>query len=223
MSEGNNTKKQRSLEPNGSEKGPGFCPHCGAALSGGERFCPECGQAILGKAATTAKAPVVTGPPANKQVSIDDVINKAAEFRDKKEYEKALKLLLDAIPSYPDSSKLFNNIGFTYRMAGNSDKAIEYYKKALEIESKPIYYSNMARAYQYRGSDYDALYYIQEALKRIQLEQNGYNRGIIYSNYALIIGKLGDLHGARKALVTAEKEGYPKEDCEGIWIRLLRS
>ena len=214
-------KAQSSLEENSIQNNASFCHHCGAKLSGREKFCPECGQVILENTTASSMAQTALIPSAEKQMSPDDVLNKASEYQNKKEYENGLKILLDYLPSNSEDPRFYNKIGAMYKFMGNHNKAVEYYKKAIEIDPSAFRYNNLAMAYDYNGSLYEALFYMLETMKRIQLVESDKDKGVMYANYGRIIGMLGDLQGAKNNLVTANRLGYSKEECERLWKDLL--
>lgn len=203
------------------QNSPSFCDHCGAKLSGREKFCPECGQIILESPAAFSMAQTAPTPSAAKEMSLDEVINKALEYENKKEYENALKLLLDSLSSNSEEPRLYNRIGSVYKNMGNHNKAIEFYKKAMEIEPSATRYNNLALAYESQGSLYEELFYMLETMKRIQMVESDKDKGVMYANYGRIIGILGDLHGAKSNLIIANSLGYSKEECERYWNELL--
>ncbi|MCK4645763.1 MAG: tetratricopeptide repeat protein, partial [Candidatus Aminicenantes bacterium] len=57
-------------------------------------------------------------------------------LKGEKKLDKGLTVLLDAIELFPRDANLFDSVGEFYLAKEDKTKAIEYYKKALEINPK---------------------------------------------------------------------------------------
>jgi tetratricopeptide (TPR) repeat protein len=53
-----------------------------------------------------------------------------------KKIEEGLSVLLDAVELFPSDANLFDSVGEFYLAKGDKAKAIEYYKRALEVDPK---------------------------------------------------------------------------------------
>ncbi len=69
----------------------------------------------------------------------------------RKEYEKAVKDLQDAIELSPDMKEAHNNLGYCYRKLGKLHESLAAYSQALSLDS------NFAQAREYRAETYLAL------------------------------------------------------------------
>lgn len=68
-----------------------------------------------------------------KSMKSDKQINTAADLFNNKKYDEAIKAYLAVVPATVDSML---GVATSYQQSGNIDKAIEYYKKALDL--KPL-------------------------------------------------------------------------------------
>ena len=65
---------------------------------------------------------------------LNSLINLYAYYlKGEKKPDEGLSVLLDAVELFPSDANLFDSLGEFYLAKGNKTKAIEYYKKALEI------------------------------------------------------------------------------------------
>jgi tetratricopeptide (TPR) repeat protein len=55
-------------------------------------------------------------------------------LKGKNELDEGLRVLLDAVELFPSDANLFDSIGEFYLAKKDKAKAMEYYKKALEID-----------------------------------------------------------------------------------------
>lgn len=97
------------------------------------------------------------------------------------EYEKAIKLC-------PDIGTFWNNIGVMYFGMNQIDKAIEQFKKAIEISGDFFAYNSLCSAYVVKRQYALGVEAGQEAVKRITTT---INPGIAYNNLALCFSGLG--------------------------------
>ena len=64
------------------------------------------------------------------------------------ETEEAYRWLQEGLKNYPENAALQNGLGVCELRRGNVQKAITYFRKAIDIEgAKPEYYNNLAFAY----------------------------------------------------------------------------
>ncbi|MDR3609051.1 MAG: glycosyltransferase family 39 protein [Ignavibacteriaceae bacterium] len=95
--------------------------------------------------------------------------------------EEALLILNKAKKIYPNSTKIFNNIGYTYSLLGKFDSAIIGYNRAIILEpNSASYYNNRAKA-KYHLKDYNGS--MNDFNKALNIDpglQDAYlNRGIM--------------------------------------------
>ncbi|GGZ17410.1 hypothetical protein GCM10007049_07390 [Echinicola pacifica] len=68
--------------------------------------------------------------------------------------EKALDCYQQALAIYPDNASLLNNLGLYFHHKNDFNQAIDYFKKALDQESKPNFWLNYGNAIAMTG-DFD--------------------------------------------------------------------
>ena len=149
--------------------------------------------------------------------------------------EKAIDWLLEKLDIYSERGVLFifkdmllellnrdfnykkadvlNNLGTSYYSLGNYNKAIEYYKKALEIrintldENHPDVassYNNLGAAYNGLGDYNKAIYFFEKALE-IKINTLGENHPNVASSYNNLGAAYNDLGDYNKAIEYHEK------------------
>ena len=125
----------------------------------------------------------------------------------------------------PENNTVLLRLGRAYWRLGLPEKAIEYYRIAEELyPGDPIVYSNIGAAYIKLGHYAEAKVQYEKSISLIEsdpMSACAEDIAITYGNYALCIGKLGDLTGARENLVKAEQLGYSKDKSNSIWKMLL--
>jgi tetratricopeptide (TPR) repeat protein len=115
-----------------------------------------------------------------------------------KNYETALKLYQE-IDEQANISKALNNIGIIYKSQFNYPKALEYLKKASQIQSAlgeqnaAVTLTNIGVIYFETGQEKNAFLYYEKAKKLF--EKNNNKRG-----FALLCNYLGDYHKKQKNL-----------------------
>jgi len=72
--------------------------------------------------------------PAHPQVSPDQIVSLINQLRTAKKMREALEASLLFIDFFPKDARLYLETGNTYALSGQREKAIEYYKKALELD-----------------------------------------------------------------------------------------
>ncbi|WP_017293543.1 protein kinase domain-containing protein [Geminocystis herdmanii] len=110
--------------------------------------------------------------------------NSAEEYRNLKQYEKAIIDYTKAIDLDPNYTDAYNNRGIAYKNLKQYEKAIIDYSKAIELDP------NYTSAYNNRGLAYDDLKHYKKAIidytKAIEIDANyanAYNnRGVVYQN-----------------------------------------
>lgn len=97
--------------------------------------------------------------------------NLADTMFDAKRYGDAVPVLESAIKLSPDEAWLYSQLGTAYVRSGNEDKALASYKKALEIESTPTMFNNIA--YELAKADKQLPLALQYAQKAVGEEEEG--------------------------------------------------
>jgi tetratricopeptide (TPR) repeat protein len=75
----------------------------------------------------------------------------------KKELEKAAGRFKEAVEYKPDFPEALNNLGFSLRLTGRYDEALQHYNKAIELRP------DFMEAHEYRGRAYLAMDSVQLA------------------------------------------------------------
>ena len=102
---------------------------------------------------------------------------------------------------------IYNNIANIYEEKEEYDKAIEYYKKALEITEREGKYHgsgiimlNLGGIYSVIRDFENAEYYLSEGLKRMQKLKDKLGEGLGLSLFGLYFADKGDIKSAREYL-----------------------
>jgi tetratricopeptide (TPR) repeat protein len=128
-------------------------------------------------------------------------------------YEQAIRQLRQATILAPEFTAAYGNLGVAHRKAGEPEKALEVYQRALEIESRsPTILNNLASLYRSTG---------REAEARAALEAADLSKA---SPYLLITrGDLALAQGdPRKALKYYKRARRTNPDIPGPWLAIAR-
>jgi len=168
-----------------------------------------------------------------------DYFNQGKVFKSKLYSNKALKVMEDFKFKKPLKAKVLNNLGFVYRKMGESDKAEELFKKALDLsidlndeESSASYMSNFSdiliekrdfkAAKKYlrkairidrRSGDLDSMSNHISNMAHLYTEQNMFPKAIDSLNKSLYIERgLKDSRGIIQRINNIGNVYYKKED-----------
>lgn len=174
------------------------------------------------EAPVAPKAPVMSD--GEREAQLMEVFVQAAALSDKEEYAKELSLLLANQELGAGSADYMQKLGRAYRRVGNTPKAMECYEKAKELNPKdPVIYANIAIAYTVEGHYDTAKPYFEKCLAMAEaapLSITQTSLASVYGNYALCIGLMGDMKGAKKYLKLARDKGYPGTSVSYVCDRL---
>lgn len=195
---------------------PAACTSCGSGslkrVRRGEYLCEHCGHRFY----TEANDP----GPEEMQARLLELFEEADEYRDRGDHGKALMILIKGLDFAPEDAMLLMKLGMEYWALGMAEKARGYY---LESEKRnphtPIIYGNLGCLYLTQGQPAEARPYCEKAIAMI--EENPFSAtpretAVTYGNYALCLGRLGDLDGAEKYLKIAEQKGYSEKSINNI-------
>ena len=148
---------------------------------------------------------------ADKEEQFKKVLYQSALYHEGEKYEQELEALLLAQKLKPDNVDVLIKLGRVHRLLGDNLKALEFYNKAKTIDPRnPTIYMNTGAVYAVSG-DYATAKPLYE--QAIDLIEDGApatidDKASCYANYALCIGKLGNIKVARKYLIKAKRNGY---------------
>lgn len=195
--------------------------------------CPDlllCGEAEAGQDIRTesSEPPLKTASPAmdnnDREIELMRIFSEAAAFEQKDDYTSELQVLLKGLKIDSDNSTLLQKIGRAYRRLGYTQKALEYYERARLINpDECTLYTNIAIAYMTAGQNETAKRYFEQGLalyekNPLAVSQN--DTAVLYSNYGMCVGQLGDLNSARKNLRKAKELGYSQNRIDYICKKL---
>ena len=161
---------------------------------------------------------------AERDAALFQIYTKAAELAEKGEYSQELKVLTDGLSIGSDAAMLHVKLGRCYRRLGLSQKALECYEHAKNLNpGEPTIYANIGAVYLL-AKQYDAAktYYEQAVaiMDKDPLAATPGDRASNYGNYALCIGLIGDTKGAKKYLKIARSLGYSEDSIRNICQRV---
>jgi len=99
----------------------------------------------------------------DEDTNADPKVKQAAEFIDKKEFDKAVPILKEVVAADPKNADAFNYLGFSYRNLGNMDEALKSYQMALSVDP------NHKGANEYLGELYLQKGDLPKAEERLQV------------------------------------------------------
>ncbi|MCR4707527.1 MAG: hypothetical protein K5746_06230 [Clostridiales bacterium] len=193
------------------------CASCKAILPEGAVFCPSCGNRVAPKPYTEMDEWPETGV-------LLSIFQEADRYEQKDDYQAELRVLSKGIRIAPNNCTLMLRMGRAFWRLGYDQKALDYYRKAERLNPlDPIVYVNIAALYISRGMYAEAKPYFEKGIGIIEkepLSASVSDTAVTYGNYALCVGELGDIPGAKKYLSLAKKNGYRRESLETICGRL---
>lgn len=81
-------------------------------------------------------------------------------------FKKAIEMYRKALAHSPNNANAYNNLGYTYELLGDYDKAISYAQKSVAIDSKfGLGYSTLAEAYGLKSDTIKFYHFADLALK----------------------------------------------------------
>lgn len=161
---------------------------------------------------------------AERELKLMELMDQAQTFFKKNEYTQELKVLLSGWDLGCEDAAYLQKLGRCYRRLGHNQKALEYYAKAQEIDPHdPALYGNIGVAYAAMGQNEKAKPYYERFFAMTEenpASVSAYDTAANYANYALCIGSLGDMKGAKKNLKIAKDRGYSQSSIDTICQRL---
>ena len=105
-------------------------------------------------------------------------------YNNKKEYNKAIEFLQEAIESISEKAEAYHNLGAAYGNKKEYDKAIEFLQKSIEIDPNEYKtYLGMGIIYGNKKEHDKAIEFLQKSIEiNPQDAEAYYNLGIAYSN-----------------------------------------
>ncbi|MBQ6998646.1 MAG: tetratricopeptide repeat protein [Clostridia bacterium] len=184
------------------------CECCGGSLkkkTNGSYECEFCGSRYT---------PASDGSAEKKEIVDSEILSyyKLAQkhYKDE-EYNKGLEVLKLALELDENNPTTLLKLGRGYDNLGEGDKALDFYKKALEIDPEyGIAYNNIGIIYYDNQDWHNAAQMIEKALSLIDKNDDVY--WTIYANYALVIAKFGNLKKAEAMIEVAEENGFDDGD-----------
>lgn len=118
-----------------------------------------------------------------------------------------LRILTEALALDQDNTTTLVKLGRCYRTLGFSDKALEIYQQALEIDPEcGLAYTNTGTILLLRQDWHGGAAQYEKGLPLIDKTTNDY--WTAYANYAVAVAKLGDPARAEAMVREAEQHGY---------------
>ncbi len=127
----------------------------------------------------------------------------ANEYLSMNEIEKAEKLFTQMLDNA--DAEVYNGLGICCRRKGDYDKAIDFFKKAIDCGEVETSVANICDIYEEEGKFYEEEKFLKELLKK---HENGYLYAL-HSRILTMIGKYEDAEKiATKAIGMGEDDGY---------------
>lgn len=113
-------------------------------------------------------------------------------------------------PKSPVYTNALNNIGLSYRLKGDIEKAEEYFQLAIENAKKEefgyvlsTFYNNLAETLCLRGDYQRALFYFNQGLTSAQENHDSKNLALVSTSYANYLIQTGQLEDAYQSIIIA--------------------
>lgn len=208
-------KVQEKEVPAGKKMYAVACAACGNSnpkrIGKGEYLCEHCGTRFF------TEEPDDYISFEEKEARLLTLFAEAEKYAEKGDYHAELRTLSKGLELLPGNSKLLLRLGRACANLSLLREAMEYYRKSEKANPDyPIIYLNQAILYLNQDMAKEAKPLLEKALALIEADLMSASAGdiaIVYSNYALCIGKLGDRAGAEKYLRIAKTKG-----CSRSWM-----
>jgi tetratricopeptide (TPR) repeat protein len=108
------------------------------------------------------------GIPFEKEVMCHNLFLEAQRLLVNQQYKEAIQVYMQILKIKPNHAASFANIGLCYERIGNLEKALEYFRRAHELdESDPLTLLNMSHIFHRQGCDRKAEEYMRKGLKQV--------------------------------------------------------
>ena len=128
----------------------------------------------------------------NTKKPLEEFISNIKECLESEDYEKATKILLDALDVYPNQPSLLINLGNIYKYLGSYGQSENYYKKSLEIENLKEANNNLSVIYLEKNSIDESISFAKKALELDPYYVDA------YFNLSLAYEKSGDYENTKE-------------------------
>ena len=218
-----------------------FCPVCGAKIHSEKSLnasvlrpwqCVSCGSNDIRE----RKAGIFQCAHCNTIFSVEErteqkhdesdetevavLLAEAERYAGKTDIRNEIQTLLKALAIDPENNDVLLRLGRAYWKVDLTEKALEYYRKAEALYPEdPIVYSNIAAAYLKQRKYSEAKEQYEKSIALIEADPFSAvpsDIAVVYGNYALCLGRLGDRKNARKYLSIAKAKGYSPESIRTI-------
>ena len=180
------------------------CEACGSSdlkKSGNKYICDHCGSKYFLNEEEQEIDSELT------DIKAVQLIEEAIKLHKSNDYAKELSVLNKAYNLDNNNSVIMNLLGRCFRSLGNSDKALEYYNKSIEINPyEGLAYTNMGTVFILREEYEKADQCYKKGLPLV--DKSEFDYWIAYANHAIAVAKLGDEKLAEQMIKKAEERGY---------------
>lgn len=198
------------------------CESCGSTkfkmIRKGEYVCRYCGSTFFMK----QDEPPQDDPDVSAKLFA--IFQEAAKHEENNKYKKELQVLSQGLEIAPDDCTLLTKLGRVYWRLGMFDWSRKYLEKAERLyPNDPVVYNNIALLYLSKNLYAEALPYFEKSVALAETDPisvGNNDTAVIYGNYALCLGLLGDIEQARKYLGIAKKKGYRSGSIKNVCKRL---
>lgn len=228
------------------EEGETNCPECGKSISSEENEtandnvrtlkCTSCGGTDFKKIGRNeyicrycgSRHFIEQGEKISKdpdaEAKLIAIFEEASAYEKNDMYKKELQVLSKGLQIDPDDCDLLAKLGRVYWRLGYLDRARKYLDKAVLLyPNDPAIYNNIGLLYVSKNMFIEAKRYIEKSIRLLEsdpLSATPNDTAVIYGNYALCIGKLGDKQGAIQYLKIAKEKGYNSSSLANVCKRL---
>ena len=182
------------------------CEACGGSelkKRGSMYICAFCGSKYFFDSQGREEHSILT------KAKVVALLEESKKLHNSDQYVSELNVLAEAINLDENNSEIMVHLGRCYRALSNSQKALECYNKAIEINPyEGTAYTNMGTIYLLRCEYENAKQCYDKGLPLI--DKSEYDYWVAQANYAVAIAKLGDPERAEKMIREAEARGYSK-------------
>lgn len=141
------------------------------------------------------------------ETKIIALLEKSKRLHESDNFSEELEVLIKALEMDGNNAQITVKLGRCYRCIGLPDKAIECYKRTLELNPNGgTAYTNMGTIYLLREEYGEAAKNYEKGLPLI--DKATFDYWIANANYAVAVAKLGDPKRAENMIRESEAYGY---------------
>ncbi len=180
------------------------CEACGGnelKRTGNIYQCTYCGSKyILGESENIVSKKIT-------EAKVIAILENANQLHEADKYAEELEILIKVHEMDENNPSIMVKLGRCYRCLNLPDKAIECYKRTIELNpNEGTAYTNMGTIYTLRQNYEEAAKCFEKGMPMI--DKATFDYWVVNANYAIAVAKLGNPKKAEEMIKESEAHGY---------------